>query len=275
MKLFDNHNHSNFSFDGKRTTVELSTQSAAAKGLAGICFSEHCDFYLPPHKTADGATVLEQFDITGQQAEIDMVQQACGDGIRILKGIEIGLHEKCRKDIRNLLKENTFDQVIASIHYLDEADPYDGTYFEGKEWKPAYGTYLETLCKEIIWMKDFDIVGHYDYVARYGPYPQDGIRYRDFADIFDEMFRFMIHEGKALELNTKSCSGSRGRQTVLDPDVLRRYKEMGGEIISLGSDSHAPQNVAENFDNYAMLLKSEGFRWTAHYEQRRLVMTGL
>lgn len=275
MTLFDNHNHSQFSFDGKRTTLEKSTASAVRKGLGGICFSEHCDIYLPPHKNTEEGCEQEQFDILAQQQEVDRVQTLHGSRIKVLKGIEIGMHQDCHQEIRDLLAVHSFDQVIASIHYLDCADPYDGTYFEGKDWKYAYGNYLETLYREMKWLEDFDIVGHYDYVARYGPYPQDGLKYRDFSDIFDEMFKYMISEGKALELNTKSCSGTRGRKTVLDHDILKRYREMGGEIISLGSDSHAPENVAENFETYAAMLKSEGFRWTAHYEDRRLQMTSL
>ena len=52
MGLFDNHNHSQFSFDGKKTTVEASALAAQQKGLGGICFSDHCDFYVPPMKAA-------------------------------------------------------------------------------------------------------------------------------------------------------------------------------------------------------------------------------
>jgi len=275
MVLYDNHNHSQFSFDGKRTSVEDSARAAAEHGLGGICFSDHCDFYVPPMKASFENLVPEYFDVAAQQAEIERVQKALGDSIRVLKGIEIGMYRDCRTEIRNVMKENTFDQVIASVHYIEETDPYYGGYYEGKEWKEAYGNYLKTILEEMKWLEDFDIMGHYDYIVRYAPYPESSIRYRDFSDIFDEMFRFLIHEGKALEINTKSYEGYRGRTVGLDRNVLIRYREMGGEIISLGSDSHEPSRVGAEFMHHAELLKHLGFRWTAHYEKRRLVQMPL
>lgn len=277
MVLFDNHNHSQFSFDGKRTSVEESSRAARTKGLGGICFTDHCDFYVPPVKAAHEDLVPEEFDIVEQQEEIDRVQNLIDKnrGFRILKGIEIGLHEDCREKIRSLLSCNSFDQIIASVHYLDGNDPFYGGYYEGKDWKQAYGLYLETIYKEMTWLGDFDIMGHYDYVVRYAPYPQNSIRYRDFSDILDEMFRFLIHEGKALEFNTKSYQKHNGRTVLPDSDVLLRYREMGGEIISLGSDSHDPEKVGLDFSRFAEYIRSLGFRYSAHYEKRRLVQIPL
>ena len=273
MILFDNHNHSQFSFDGKRTSLEASAKSAAAQGLGGLAFTDHCDFFIPPVKKASGEIVPEWFDVSAQQEEIERVQK--DSAVRILKGIEIGLHEQCREQIRKVLTENRFDQIIASVHYLDDVDPYLGEYYDGKDWREAYGKYLETIWREMTWLGDFDIMGHYDYIVRYAPYPQNCIRYKDFADLFDTMFTYLIQEGKALEINTKSYLGHRGREVLLDNDVLLRYRELGGEIISLGSDSHEAERVGANFGHFADLLKSLGFRWTAHYEDRRLIQLPL
>lgn len=272
--LFDNHNHSNFSFDGERTSVETSAAMAASGALGGICFSDHCDFFLPADKRKQKVIEHEVFDIEGQQKEIDRVQ-ALIPGIKILKGIEIGMEHSVRKEIRHHLDTHEFDQVIASVHYLDDTDPWYGSYYEDKDWKYAYGHYIETIYEEMTWLRDFDIMGHFDYVVRYAPYPVTSLRYRDFSDVLDEMFRYLIHEGKALEINTKSYQDYNGRIVGLDDDILLRYRDMGGEIISLGSDSHEPERVGDKFDIYAARLKSLGFRWTAHYEKRRLVQIPL
>ena len=275
MVLFDNHNHSQFSFDGKRTSVEASARAAAEAGLGGICFTDHCDHYVPPMKASFENAVPEYFNVEEQQAEISRVQSLIGDRTRLLKGIEIGMYEECHEQIRKVLDENSFDQIIASVHYIEKTDPYYGGYYDGKDWKQAYGTYLETIYREMKWLEDFDIMGHYDYIVRYASYPVTSIRYRDFSDIFDEMFRYLIQEGKALEINTKSYEGHRGRMVELDNDVLLRYREMGGEIVSLGSDSHEPSRVGAGFTRHAAFLKSLGFRWTAHYESRRLIQLPL
>lgn len=273
--LFDTHNHCQFSFDGKRTTVEASAASALAKGLGGIAFTDHCDIFVSCMPGTEASAVLQDFDIPGQQAEIDRVQSMFGDSLKILKGIEFGININCRQELSDILKSHSFDQVIASVHYLDNSDPYYGGYFIGKDCKKAYGTYLETIYTEAVALKDFDIIGHYDYVARYAPYPQDGILYREFSDIFDTLFHYLIENGKGLEINTKSCTGGHGRKTFLDRDVLLRYRQMGGEIITLGSDSHDAANVAEDFEAHAALLRSLGFRWTSHYEKRQLVQLPL
>ena len=125
------------------------------------------------------------------------------------------------------------------------------------------------------WLKDFDIMGHFDYVVRYAPYSSTSLLYRDFSDILDEMFRYLIQEGKALEINTKSYQEYNGRLVTIDTEVLKRYRELGGEIVSFGSDSHDSHRIGHAIMEHALLLKSLGFRWSAHYESRRLVQLPL
>ncbi len=273
MELYDNHNHSQFSFDGFRTSVESSAASALEKGLSGICFTDHCDFESP--KMASENPLKEVFDVEAQQKEIDRVRELL-PGIRIFKGIEVGVNGNCREQIADMLENHDFDQVIASVHYLDGMDPYKGVYYQGKDWREAYSKYLELLFQEIQWLGDrFDIMGHYDYIVRYAPYPKTSILYRDFPDLLDSMLRFLIHNGKALEINTKTYQDFSGRTPVQDPAILKRYREMGGEIISLGSDSHVRDAVGFQFGRFTEYIKSLGFKYTAHYENRKLCMTGI
>ena len=290
--LFDNHNHSQFSFDGRRTTVEDTTREAIRKGLGGLCFTDHCDFYVPPMKASYEKYVPEEFDVEARNAEIDRVNALVRSGeilsnavgsqdkelhipanFKIFKGIEIGVQKSERKKIEEQLAKYNFDEVIASVHYLDETDPYWGGYYEGKTWKRAYSHYLETLYEEIVWLGDrFDIMGHYDYVTRYAPYPEASILYKDFPDILDTILRFLSENGKALEINTKTYLELKGRTPVLDLNILRRYRELGGEILSFGSDSHDPKRVGLHFAQYADIFQSAGFKYIAHYEGRKLIM---
>lgn len=280
--FFDTHNHSQFSFDGGRTTLEESTASAIGKGLGGICFTDHCDFYVPAMKADYDPIVSEVFDAAAQQAEADRVSALVSEGgfgkaaakkFKVLKGVEIGLEEKSREGIVPFLGNNSFDQVTASVHYLEDTDPYYGPYYKGKNWKEAYGRYLETILREIKWLGDgFDILGHFDYVARYAPYPKESILYRDFPGIFDEILKFLAENGKAFEINTKTYKAYGLRTPQLDRDILIRFMELGGEAIALGSDSHSPEQVGTKFEYYAQFIKSIGFRRLAHYEGRKLKM---
>ncbi len=279
--FFDTHNHSQFSFDGEGTTVEKSSLAAAKKGFGGICFTDHCDFHVPKMKEQFEPIVSEVFDVETQQAEIDRVNGLISEGafgkeipkkFRIFKGIELGLGEKNHDQTREHLAKHCFDQIIASVHYLEDTDPYFGPYFKGKNWKEAYGRYLETLLREMRWLGDFDIMGHFDYVARYAPYPKESVLYRDFPGLFDEIFKYLIENGKGLEINTKSYKTYGLRTPQLDRDILLRYMELGGEIICMGSDSHTPEQVGDRFDYFAQYVKMFGFRRLAHFENRKLKM---
>lgn len=269
-KLYDNHNHSQFSFDGKRTSVLAAAKEAAEKGLGGICFTDHCDFFVPAMKAEYENLQEEVFDVEAQQQEIARAGLLV-PSVKVLAGVEIGMYKACREQIRNFLSGHSFDQVTASVHYIDDTDPFYGGYYIGKDWKTAYGHYLETIYEEMTWLKDFDVMGHYDYVARYAPYEQESIFYRDFPDIFDAILKYLAEEGKALEINTKSYQDYKGRRPVADKNILIRYKELGGEVISLGSDSHDPANVGRDFLKYAGMVKECGFRYLAHFEKRRLI----
>ena len=271
--LYDNHNHSQFSFDGGRTSVGKTVNSAIGKGLAGICFTDHCDFFVPPMKAQHEEYVPEVFDVEARNAEIDKVNVKCPRDFHVFKGIEIGVQKSERDKIAAHLEKYSFDEIIASVHYLDDTDPFWGGYYEGKTWRYAYGHYLETLYDEMVWLGDrFDIMGHYDYVTRYAPYPECSILYKDFPDILDSMLRYLAENGKALEINTKTYQDFKGRTPVLDKNILMRYRELGGEIISLGSDSHDADRVGFNFEQTAALVSRCGFKYLAHFDKRKPVM---
>lgn len=280
-RLYDNHNHCQFSFDGGRTSVEKTVRQAAAIKLGGLCFTDHCDFYVPPMKAEHEHCVPEVFDIQARNAEIDRVNALVRSGeivseqpgFMAFKGIELGVQKSEREKIAELLSANSFDEIIASVHYLDKTDPFWGGYYVGKSWKEAYGHYLETLLEEMKWLGDrFDIMGHYDYVTRYAPYPECSIFYRDFPDLADEILRFLAENGKALEINTKTYQDYNGRTPVLDKDILLRFRELGGEMISLGSDSHDAERTGHEFQRFAAFARSCGFRYLVHFEDRSPVM---
>lgn len=286
--IYDNHNHCQFSFDVENTTVEASARAAAAAGLAGLCFTDHCDFYVPEKKAETDRRDKEEFDVPERDAEIDRVNALAASGdirpkdtgfgreeipFKVFKGIEIGVQRSMRDKIASQLETYSFDEVIASLHYLDDTDPYGGGYYMGKDWRTAYGHYLETLYEELVWLGDrFDIMGHYDYVTRYAPYPECSILYRDFPDLLDEILRFLAENGKALEYNSKTYVELNGRTPEPDRNIYLRFRELGGEFVSLGSDSHDAGRVGAGFGRAVEFVKSCGFRHLVHFEGRKPVM---
>lgn len=264
MKFFDNHIHSNFSPDS-RATIEQYAIAAAQKEVAAITITDHLDIDAPLRECDKENLFI--FDPTERNKEIDRVKELYGT--TIFKGIEVGLQPHCIDEIKEFTGKYKFDEIIASLHFIDREDPYFGDYYIGKSAKEAYDHAYETMYKTAVEYGDFDILGHFDYVARYSPYEVKDITYREYSDALDPLLRFLAQEGKALEINTKTYREHNGYTPTLDTDILKRFKELGGECISLGSDSHEATRVAENFGRFAEVVKNCGFTRLVYYKERK------
>ncbi|MBO7323547.1 MAG: histidinol-phosphatase HisJ family protein [Bacteroidales bacterium] len=264
-RLVDNHTHSCFSTDSKME-LDDAVRVAQEAGLRGIVFTDHIDLGIP----AGGPQF--NFDIPSQQEAIDAQiekNREISPEFHILKGVEIGVDLDSMPLIGNILKNHRFDTVIASQHLIEGFDPYYGGYYDSYTYKEAYGRYLEVFYKGITTMKDFDILGHYDYIVRYASYPQVSITYSDFGDILDTIFRYLIENGKVFEINTKTYQLYKGRTPVLDIELLKRFKELGGEAISFGSDAHNISRIAEKFDWCREIALSAGLKYEAFFKERK------
>ena len=267
--LFDNHSHSYFSADSRMDIVD-AVKTAYERGLSGLCLTDHLDFD-PPAGVADFT-----FDVPSQQAAIDEDVEFLGlngrggkyGDFQLLKGVEIGLQDKSMSTIRKILADNRFDCVIASLHLIDGHDPYFGDYYRPYDWKYAYGHYLEEFDRLIRVMPDFDILGHYDYIVRYPDYKEVTIYYSDFADVLDSILTFLVQNGKTLEINTKTYQLYRGRHPELDINILKRFRELGGEAVSFGSDAHDITRIADRFDWCRQTAQAAGLRYEVYYKDR-------
>ena len=264
-RLVDNHTHSCFSADSKME-LDDAVRVAQEAGLQGIVFTDHIDLGIP-----DGGPQFN-FDIPSQQQAIDATIEKFRDSssdFLILKGVEIGVDLGSMPLIENILRNHKFDTVIASQHLIEGFDPYYGGYYDAYDYTEAYGRYLEVFYKGITTMKDFDILGHYDYIVRYASYPEVSITYSDFGDIMDTIFRYLIEHGKVFEINTKTYQLYRGRTPILDVQLLKRFVELGGEAISFGSDAHNISRIAEKFDWCREIALSAGLKYEAFFKERK------
>ena len=172
--LADYHMHSKFSTDGKAVLAEM-IEGALAKGLKKICFTEHMDHGYP---------VSEQFPEGSWELNVDSylydllkLREQYRDRIDIGFGIEIGMQESVFKENTITAKSHEFDLIIASIHTVDKVDPYYPQYFEGKTEEEAYGLYFTRMYENLLKFENFDILGHIDYIVRYGPNKDENYRY--------------------------------------------------------------------------------------------------
>jgi histidinol-phosphatase (PHP family) len=245
--------------------MEEAVKKTIASDLSGLIITDHLDLNTPTE--ADDFV----FNIKDQQEKIDKLKNKYD--IQILKGIELGLQLHTFNEMASYIEGHNFDTIIASIHFVDKMDPYYGSYYINRDAEEAYGRYLETIYQCITQFKNFDVLGHYDYIARYSSYNERAILYSQFPDILDEILKFLVKEGKALEVNTNTYREKNSATPYLDINVLKRYKELGGDAVSLGSDAHDEWRIGEKFSQYKELIKSCGFKYIAHYKNREAQFT--
>ena len=160
----------------------------------------------------------------------------------------------------DLLASYAFDYVIGSVHVVHTRDPYYPVYFERRDPAEAYTEYYQAVYENLAAFHNFDALGHLDYVFRYGP--QDPAQpydtYTPYAPLIDDILRFLIAHDIALEVNTGAfrCGLSVPNPC---PQILKRYHELGGKLITIGADAHNPSDIALGFDRLPGFLASCGF----------------
>lgn len=261
----DSHVHSKISHDGISTIKEY-LNSSKEKNVSEITFTEHYDDY-------SGTTSnLKTLDINYYKNEY--LNSKNDNIVKTNFGIEIGLRPESKEKISKMVDENSFDFIIGSSHITCGKDmAYDKSFFDNYTPHQAIMNYLnEVLTNVKIYSNEFDVYGHIDYVIRYvlKYYGNviDKINYNDFRDILDEILLAIISKDKGIEINT---SGIRYGLNMPHPniEIIRRYKELGGKIITIGSDAHKVEDLASNFDLALDILKQSGFDLVAVYHNRK------
>ena len=267
----DMHMHTWFSTDSEACPCDMADE-AVRKGLKTICFTDHFD--------KDDLEWGEEgiFDVDAYFVEMQKLQEEYAGKLNIRIGIELGLRTYLKDYYEELTKKYPFDFVIGSVHnvpYKKDAegnilytDPAAEKLFTDRTDKEAYRLMMETTLENVRTSDCFQTLGHLDYVVRYGKSREKEYSYTDYADIIDEILKLLIEKEKGLEVN------SAGLKYGLPfahphPDVLKRYLELGGEIITIGADAHKPEHIAYDFAKAEEILKSCGFKYyTEFFEQK-------
>lgn len=269
MILTDCHVHSRFSSDSK-TPVEAMIEQAIKRGFSYFYLTDHMDYEFPVHE--EGMDFL--FDPDEYFSVLENLKKRYGRAanpggtIEIRPSVELGLKPYLGDAYRKLLKDYPFDFVIGSTHLVDDLDPYNQSFWENRSEKEALAAYLEAVVENIRSFPEFDSCGHLDYAIRYAPSGFIHYRYEDYSDYLDEALRLLIQNGIALEVNTAGYAKGLGQPNP-QPEVLKRYRELGGELLTIGSDGHIPKAYAFGFKQAEELLKGIGFRYYTVFKQRK------
>ena len=255
----DTHVHSNISHDGI-STIEEYGKKAREIGVDEITFTEHYDIYdgLDTNlKTLQPS--LYKMNFYSARRKVD---------IKVNFGIEVGLQPDIKERIQRDIK--FFDFVIGSSHITCKKDiAKDYSFFEGLSRHEAYLKYFEEVYKNVkTYDKEYDVYGHLDYIVRYGGYPEKRIDYDEFEDIIDAILEELVRKDKGLEINT---AGLRYGLPYPHPNpvILKRFKEKGGKIITIGSDAHKVDDLAKDFDIACDFAEAVGFEEAAIFHNRK------
>jgi len=275
--LADCHMHTFFSADSEEL-MENQIEAALAKGLHTICFTDHMDLDSPFPNCPDKDVFIVDYD-EYRKKYLEM-KELYGGRINLLFGIEIGLTCLIKDKVDAWLAAHTdFDYIIGSTHSVDGLDPYFDSYYEQYPELGGYRRYFETVLENVNSFDNYDSFGHLDFALRYGPFPADGSTprqtagwyYREYREIIDEALRVLIRKDKALEINTSALRKG-FPETNPGRDILSRYRELGGELVTIGADAHFASAVAYGFDQAQAMLTSCGFNSYAVFTGRKPVL---
>lgn len=259
MRKIDYHMHTYFSTDSEANPREHILM-AIEKGLDEICFTDHKDFDYP------GCPF--DLDADAYFEELKQLKSEFSDRINIKIGLEMGLDIEYQDEIRDFVNAHDYDYVIGSIHVIHQTEFYEpANFFNGKTKEEAHRDFFNATLECVKTFDCFNCLGHLDYICRYGPYEDKHVEHDLYQDIIDEILTTLIHKGKGIEVNT---SGYRDLQTSGFPnfDIVQRYYDLGGRIITVGTDSHTSDRVGEHVEDVVREYQRIGFQDVSTFTKR-------
>ena len=252
--MYDYHMHSTVSFDAKDTGLAMAL-AAKERGLKEICFTDHID-YTPEMDMV--------FDTAVYNAAYDALEVP---GLLIRRGMEFGLTPDNAEQLKIDLGRRHFDFVLGSVHLVDGVDIYLAPYWADKSYDEAVRRHLETTLECVRVHEDYDVLGHLTYIAKCGGNPRhELIRYEDHKSIMDEIMRELVKREKGMEVNTSGIDRCGGPLPTMD--YFRRFYELGGRIVTVGSDAHDTARAGQYTHEMVEELKKI-FGYVCTFEDRR------
>lgn len=260
--LADYHMHTNFS-DDSNYPMKDCIERAISLGFDEICFTEHIDHGCPTSFCCDCASYHKTF----KQYQKDFQEQ-----IALKFGIEFGFQSHHKEYFKNIFNNYPFDFVLMSFHQVEDRELWNQDFQSGKTQDEYNRIYFEEMYNSVKCFEDFSVLAHMDLMRRYdryGEYP-----FEKSKEQIEEILKLLINKGKGIEVNTSSF---RYRLSDLTPsrEVLKLYKELGGEIITVGSDSHRAEQVGTQVTYVRKILKDMGYKYFCTFDKMQPVFNEL
>ena len=261
--MWDVHMHCRYSADSTAEPKDM-VEAAMKQGLDGICFTDHEDLDYP--KMPDEPDYL--VDFASYFPEMDALREKYEGKIEIRRGVEVGLQSQVAAQNKQIVENYPFDFVIGSVHVINGKDPYYPSFFESRSEIESFEEYFRCTLENIHVFSDFDVLGHIGYLVRYAPHQKEYYDPANYQDMLDEILKYLVERGKGIECNTSGYAFHLG-SPIPGEKILRRYKELGGEILTIGADAHVPENVGGGFKETRELLLECGFHYYTVFSGRK------
>lgn len=262
--LNDTHVHTEFSSDSMEK-IENQIERAITLGMKSLTITDHHDYDAV---SEDGMTFILDFDEYFDK--LRQLKKYYKGRIKLLTGVEMGLQLHIGDYIKDIVNKysDELDFVIGSSHFIDGKDVYYPSFYKGRKERECYLRYFNITLKRIAEINDFDSLGHLDYIVRYGPNKNKFYNYAAYSEVLDKILLTLIKKEKALEVNT---AGFKYDLNTTNPsyEVLKRYHDLGGILITVGSDAHNVNYVGNRFEVLEEMLKKCGFNKYFIYEKRQ------
>lgn len=269
--LVDYHVHTEFS-DDSVYPMEDVVKDAIVMGLDEICFTDHVDYGIKDDwdcgreiQYRDGNPIAN-VDYPKYEAQIREVQRKYKNQICIKMGMEFGVQMHTIPQFEKLFSRYPFDFIILSVHQVEDKEFWTQDFQQGRTQREYNERYYEEMLNLVRNYKNYSVLGHMDLITRYdkaGIYPFEKVR-----DYIEEILKIVIADGKGIELNT-SYHRYGLSDTTPAMDILKLYRKLGGDIITIGSDSHAPQHLGTYINEAKDLLRDLGFQSFCTYEKMK------
>lgn len=258
-KLIDTHTHTDNSVDGHHSTMFLC-EHAESLGLRAITFTDHVE--IDYYERDNYSRVAKQ-----SYFEIAKARSAFRGKLLVCAGVELGQPTYDTATADKVVGALRYDQVIASIHNLRGMPDFMFLDYNVHDVNQVMSDYFKEMQIMVDW-GNFDTLGHLTYPLRYIQ-GDLGIRVdlSLYADQIDGLLRGLAEKGKALEINTSGLRQKLG-ETMPGEDVVYRFKELGGEYITIGSDAHYAKDLASGIPEGMALAERCGFKSVTLYQKR-------
>jgi len=264
MYKVDYHIHSEFSGDSEENLEEIVKKSIELQ-LDEIAITDHLEYDLL-YIDWDKWTL----DLDAYKNKVLSLQEKYKKSIIIKYGIEIGVQPETSKYLESIVDKYDFDFVIASNHAINKIDLASGLLQRGKTRYELQNLYFETVLKNVETYNKFNVFGHLDFVTRYGGSSFSGMDLNEHWDIIIKILKTLVSKGKGIEINT---SGYRYKENRVYPEfeILKKYLELGGKIITIGSDAHIKEHIFMDMDKAYDILEKLGVKHITTFDKMKPV----